>query len=342
MQSFTAGVKNFHDVRRLKPTAKQVAHAASVSVAAVSRAFNPGASIDAEKRKRILVVAGEIGYLSPARRTAEAIAAGTVTLVAGDLLNPFYPMVLDALAKQLQAGGRQLLVYALPADTNVDSATAQILAARPSAIIVTSAYLTSRMARACRQHQIKVVLLNRVQRDIHLNAVACDNYQGGRDVGQLLLERGWRKIGFVGGIANTSTHAERARGFRDALAEGGIAIHAQAPGNFNYHDAYIAGLALLSAANAPDAIFCCNDIMALAVLDAAKERNLRIPDDLAVVGFDDIPMASWNSYRLTTVRQPVERMVQEALNLIDDPRIKPSDDGVIRMLSGKLITRSTT
>lgn len=325
----------------MKPTAKQVAHAAGVSLAAVSRAFKPGASLDADKRTRILAAAEAIGYLSPARRTAEAIGASTITLVAGDLLNPFYPLVLDTLAKQLQESNRQLLVYALATDTNVDTVTAQILAARPSAIIVTSAHLTSGMARACRQHQIKVVLLNRIQHDIRINAVACDNYQGGRDVGRLLLERGYRRIGFVGGMTNTSTHIERARGFRDVLAEAGQSIHAEWAGDFSYQSGYAAGMDLLSAAQRPDAVFCCNDIMALAVIDAARKIGVRVPDDLAVVGFDDIPTASWQSYLLTTIRQPVERMVQEALRLIDDPSIKPSDDGITRMLSGTLVVRKS-
>lgn len=325
----------------MKPTAKQVAHAADVSIAAVSRAFTPGAPIAPEKRRRILAVAEALGYISPARRTAEVIAAGAVTLVAGDLLNPFYPTVLDSLARHLQGSGRQLLVYALAGSDTVDSATDQILAARPSAIIVTSAHLTSRMARACRQHQIKVVLLNRVQRDIRVNAVACDNYQGGWDAGRVLLERRHRKIGFIGGITNTSTHVERVRGFCDVLAEAGLAIYAQASGEFDYQRGYHAAEMLLSSSNPPDAIFCCNDIMALALMDAARKRGIDVPDDLAVVGFDDIPMASWNAYRLTTIRQPVERMVQEALSLIEDPTIKPSDDGITCMLPGTLIRRES-
>ena len=325
----------------MKPTAKHVAHAAGVSLAAVSRAFTPGASLDPEKRKRILAAAEQIGYLSPARRTAEAISSGTITLVAGDLLNPFYPLVLDTLAKQLQENGRQLLVYALPANTDVDTVTEQILAARPAAIIVTSAQLTSGMARACRQHQIKVVLINRIQRDFRLNAIACDNYQGGRDAGRLLVERGHRRIGFIGGIANTSTHVERARGFQDALGEAGLAIHGQALGMFTYTGGYDAAMSLLSSADRPEAVFCCNDMMALAVIDAARMMGLKVPEDLAVVGFDDIPMASWNSYRLTTIRQPVERMVQEALKLIDDDAIKPSDDGMTSLLPGTVIRRES-
>lgn len=308
-------------------------------MAAVSRAFSPGAPIDGEKKKRILAAAEAIGYVSPARRTANMIAAGTITLVSGDLLNPFYPTVVDTLAQRLQETGRQLIVYALPANADVDLATDQILASRPSAIIVTSAQLTSRMTRACRQHQIKVVLLNRIQRDIRINAVACDNYQGGRDAGRIVLERGNQKIGFMGGIANTSTHAERLRGLRDVLAEAGLSIYAQASGEFDYQRGYRAGETLLSAQNPPDAIFCCNDIMALALIDVARKRGIRVPEDLAVVGFDDIPMASWNAYNLTTIRQPVERMVQEALRIIDDPAVEP--DGVTRMLSGVIMRRGS-
>ena len=325
----------------MKPTAKQVAHAAGVSLAAVSRAFTPGASLEDGKRKRILAAAEQIGYISPARRTAEAIAAGTVTLVAGDLLNPFYPLVLDTLAKHLQRSGKQLLVYALPAGMDVDASISQILASRPSAVIVTSAYLTSNVARACRQHQIKIVLLNRVQRDIRINSVACDNYVGGRDAAALLLAKDHLRIGLLGGIVNTSTHMERVRGFLDVLGEAGTKLHVQAIGNFNYQDAYAATLQILSSTKRPDALFCCNDIMALAAIDAAREKGLTVPGDLAVVGFDDIPMASWNAYQLTTVRQPIERMVQEALNLIEDTSIRPQDDGSTRLLAGNMISRAS-
>lgn len=325
----------------MKPTAKEVAHIAGVSIAAVSRAFTPGASLDTGKRKRILAAAEEIGYTSPARRTAEAIAAGTVTLLAGDLLNPFYPVVLDTLAKHLQLCGKQLLVYALPAAMDVDTSLVQILASRPSALIVTSAYLTSNVARTCRQHQIKIVLLNRVQRDIKINSVACDNYAGGRDAASLLLAKGHQRIGFLGGVINTSTHMERARGFRDVLGEANISLCVQAIGNFNYKDAYVATLDILSSPQPPSALFCCNDIMALAAIDAAREKGAGVPEDLAIIGFDDIPMASWNAYKLTTVRQPIERMVREALDIIEDSSIRPQDDGATRLLPGTMISRAS-
>lgn len=325
----------------MKPSAKQVAHAANVSLSAVSRAFLPGAPLDEEKKKRILKAAAELGYVSPARRTAEAIASGTVSLVTGDLSNPFYPLVLEALAKGLQSRGQQLLVYALPGASTVDSAIKQIIAARPRAVIVTSAHLTSNMAATCRQHGIKIVLLNRIQHDVRVDAIACDNYVGGRDIADFLLTKGRRKIGFIGGLATTSTHVDRARGFRDRLNEEGRAIHAQAEGAFDYNIGYEAAASLLTARNGPDALFCCNDLMALAAIDAAREKGISVPDDVAIVGFDDIPMAAWNSYKLTTIRQPVEGMVQEAIDLIAAPDRPSVGDGVLRILPGRLVIRAS-
>jgi DNA-binding LacI/PurR family transcriptional regulator len=325
----------------LKPTAKQVAHDAGVSLAAVSRAFSPGSSIDPVKRQRILQVAAQLGYTSPARRTAEVISAGTVTLVAGDLANPFYPLVLDTLAKALQAVGRQLLVYAIPPQADMDQLTPQILAARPSALVVTSASLTSGMAIACRQHGIRVVLLNRIQRNVRVNAVACDNYAGGRDAATFLIGRGRRRIGFIGGIHNTSTHRDRADGFREALREGGQSVFAEEGGGYTYRGSYIAAQSLLTRQNRPDALFCCNDIMALAAIDAARELGLSAPEDVSIVGFDDIPMAGWRSYRLTTIRQPITRMISEVINLIQASKTVPLDETTTSILPGKLILRSS-
>ncbi|MFK0333761.1 substrate-binding domain-containing protein [Rhizobium sp. NPDC090275] len=324
----------------MKATAKQVAHSAGVSLSAVSRAFLPGAPLDPEKRKRVLAAAAALGYSSPARRTAEAIASGTVSLVTGDLSNPFYPTLLETLAKGLQEAGQQLLVYTLPGDTTVDTAIPQILAARPKAVVVTSAHLTSSMADACRQHGIRIVLLNRIQNDVRVDAVACNNYAGGRDAAEILIARGRRKISFLGGIATTSTHVERARGFRDRLNEHGIAVHSEANGAFNYQIAFSAAASLLSTAQRPDAIFCCNDLMALATIDAAREMGFALPTDLAVVGFDDIAMASWNSYKLTTIRQPIERMVQETIRLISNAG-SDYGDGTSRIIPGKVVLRSS-
>ena len=112
-------------------------------------------------------------------------------------------------------------------------------------------------------------------------------------------------------------------------------------GGFSYAEGLAAAHRMLDGRVRPDAVFCENDVMALALIDAAKARGLRVPQDLSVIGFDDIPMAGWESYRLTTVRQPIRRMVAETLALIDEQRRGAVPGGAIRVLPVEMITRDT-
>lgn len=131
------------------------------------------------------------------------------------------------------------------------------------------------------------------------------------------------------------------RGFKDVLREAGLSLHGKEAGNFSYSGAYAAATKLLSQATLPDALYCCNDIVDLAAIDVAREKGMRVGDDVAIVGFDDIPMASWTSYQLTTTRQPIERMIQKVLDVIEDETIRPSDDASVRVLPGKLVLRGS-
>lgn len=324
-----------------KPTARDVARQVGTSTAAVSRAFRRDAPISKELRERIHRAASELGYLPPGERSLAAMTTGIVTLVAGDLSNPFYPMTADALSQALLARGRRMILHPVPPASDVDLVMRQVLDFRSDAAIVTSATMPSRLARECRRQKMPVVLFNRVQSDAGMTAVTCDNYGGGRLVAQRLVAMGRRRVAMIGGRRDTSTHLERARGFGDALGDAGMSLLASAPGNYQYDVALGAAEALLSRRPVPDAIFCVNDIMALATLDAARARGVAVPDDVAVIGFDDIPMANWASYRLTTVRQPVGRMVAEALDLIDLQLADPGAEGAIRILPVTLIERES-
>lgn len=324
-----------------KVTARQVAGRAGVSVAAVSRAFQPGSSLAPDKRALILQVARDLGYVSPAGRTLSQLGTRTISLVAGDLTNPFYAAVLELLSHRLHQDGKRLMLHAIPPGETVDVAMEQVLGYRADAAIVTSARMSSRLVRICREQHLPVVLLNRVQPDARMTAVTCDNHAGARMVAARFLAQGRRKIGHMTGLRDTSTHIERARGFREVLAEAGMAPVAEFCGRFTYADALLAAGAFLEDAPGLDAVFCENDVMALAMLDVARARGIRVPDDIAVIGFDDIPMAGWQSYRLTTVRQPIGRMVAETLGLIDQLRADGATGGAIRVLPVTLIERDT-
>lgn len=326
--------------RGKKATARDVARAACVSPAAVSRAFTPGAPIAEATRARVLAAAERLGYATPSGRAVGALGARMVAAVMGDMANPFYPAALELLAEALAARGQRLVLHAAAPGRDVDSVMAQVLAHRADAAIIASAHLSSELARACRARRMPVVLLNRVQADKGLNAVCCDNYGGARMVAARFLGQGRRRIAMIDGAPGVSTGAERRRGFVDRLAEAGV-TPAIVRGDFNHDRAMQAAEALLTGPAPPDAIFAANDLMALAALDCARRLGRRVPDDVAIVGFDDIPMASWHAWDLTTIRQPIRAMLAETLALIDAQIADPDAPACIRILPGRLMARAS-
>jgi DNA-binding LacI/PurR family transcriptional regulator len=167
-----------------------------------------------------------------------------------------------------------------------------------------------------------VVLFNRVpgvKTRAHRTAstVTSDNYTGGRLAGGLLAERGHRRIAFLAGLENSSTSIERESGFQDALREAGLAPYSRAVGNYRFEGAQEATRALFQGRRIPDAVFVANDHMAIAALDVLRiELGLRVPQDVSVVGFDDVPQAAWGAYSLTTVVQSVQEMVGATVGLL--------------------------
>lgn len=321
-----------------KVTAKAIAERTGYSVSAVSRAFRPGSPISEAKRAEILAVAKELNYSGPQARFSDGFGHRTVAVVMGEMSNPFYPAAVELLSSLLHEKGIRMIFHAIPRERDVDAVMEQVLDYRVDGAIIASAVLTSRLARACRAARMPVVHFNRVQADPHSTAVCCDNHGGAQEIAGYLLDKGHQRFGFIGGRRDTSTHLERRRGFLDGLQGAGRDLSAEAEGNFHYVSALRAAEDLLDARPRIDALFCCNDIMALAAIDVAKRRGLGLPEDLAIVGFDDIPMAGWAPYDLTTMRQPVRRMLCEAIAMIFDGE---EHEGHIRIHSPELRVRSS-
>lgn len=324
-----------------KATAKQVAQRAGVSLAAVSRAFRQDAPLAEEKRAAILAAAAALGYQSPAARLSRTLGERTVTLVASELSNPFYPMAIEVMTTALSRAGKRTLLHVAPPSHDMDAALRQILELRSRAVVILSSTISSSLARSCRANGVPAVLFNRVQIDADMTAVTCDNYGGARAAARRLIAAGRRRIGMVGGITDTSTHLERARGLRDGLAEAGAALFCDWNGGYDYRRSFETACAALDGPERPDALFCANDIMALAVIDACKAKGVAIPGDIAVIGFDDIPMAGWQSYRLTTFAQPLTRMAEETVRLIGLMEAGQPVQGLIRVFAPDLRERES-
>jgi DNA-binding LacI/PurR family transcriptional regulator len=174
-----------------KITARDIALATGTSTAAVSRAMRSDGVISDELRQRIRTVAQEMDYQTPSARSVAALTSGTITLVAGDLENPFYPSAANALSQAIHASGRRMILHAVPPGGDVDTVMAQVLDYRSDAAIVTSASMSSLLARECRRRKMPVILFNRVQADQQMTAVTCDTMAEGR----------WQLDGWLRGVA---------------------------------------------------------------------------------------------------------------------------------------------
>lgn len=296
-----------------------VAARAGVSQSAVSRAFRPGAYISNAARAKVLKAAAELGFRPNAfARGLATRRSGIVAVAIGTIGNPIYPAVLDAFSRRFAEEGLELLLL-----TDLDDADAvmnRITGYQTDAVIVTASTRLEAsvgVVRRCAAAGVPVVLYNRVLTDLPVAAVACANRDGGRQVAELLLRAGHRRLAFIGGPVETSTGRDRREGFRGALAAAGAAAPILESGPLDYEGGHAALLRLMRARRKPDAVFCTNDLLAIGAMDAARRvLGLRVPEDLSVVGFDDVPMAAWGSYALTTVRQRVEPMVEAAMRLL--------------------------
>ena len=174
-----------------------------------------------------------------------------------------------------------------------------------------------------------------------MSAVTSDNFAGGRKIAEFLLAAGHRKIGHIAGWEGASTQRDREAGFISALAEAGVALHARAVGDFTMEKASAATRTLF-ASDPPEALFVANDHMALAVMDTLRfELGLKVPQDVSVVGFDDVPAAGWPAYNLTTVRQPANRMVAKTVEILLDQIENDANETRRISIDGPLILRGS-
>lgn len=296
-----------HDVARL----------AGVSRSAVSRAFTPGAYISDETRARVLEAASMLNYQPNAiARSLSKKSSRLVGIIATDLDNPFYARLLAHMSTELQANGYAVLLM-VSRSSDIDEYLSRLLSYQVDGVIVTAATLSSSMAVSLQRSGRPVVLVNNYLRDGGVSSVSSDNYPGGRLVADLLVESGRRRIAFISGEANTSSGRDRGLGLRDRLAELGMTIYAQESGEYRHAEAAEAARKLLSLVPRPDAIFCANDVMAIAALMVARaEFGLTVPGDVAIVGFDNTDEANREMYQLTTVDQHLDVMASNTVALM--------------------------
>ncbi len=306
-------------------TSLHVARLAQVSQSAVSRTYTPGASVSSLTRARVMDAAKKLGYRPNAiARSLITRRSRIVGVVMSQLDNQFYPVVLEKLSQRLRRDGYHVLLF-IGDRHESDSVLAEILQYQLDGIVMASTVLSSALARDCANAGCPVVLFNRMTRpapgELHpAGAVTSDNEAGARMVARHLVEGGHQRIAYIAGMEESSTSVDRERGFREELNRLGTRIHSRAIGNYSFADAQQAARDLFaSPLDRPDAVFVGSDHMAIAVMDCLRiELGLVVPDEVSVVGFDNVPQAAWGSYQLTTVEQPVEQMIESTATLLGE------------------------
>jgi len=294
-----------------------VARLAGVSRSAVSRTFTPGAYVSEATREKVMQAATALSYRPNAlARSLTTLQSGLVGVVTTSLENPFYAGLTNTLTRLLQEQGYGVFLVVSEAAT-FDSQIERLLSYRVDGAILAAAPLSSTSAFELQRYGRPVVLVNRYLNQDNISSVSGDNVGGGAAIADLLAKGGHKRVAYLAGEGGESSNRDRRRGFTDRLAKYGIALYAEESGLFRHDIGVVAARKLLSLSPPPDAIFCANDVMAMAAVEVARaEFNLRIPQDIAIVGYDNTDQGGWPPYRLTTVDQNLDAMARAAIELL--------------------------
>ena len=302
-------------------TSLAVAKRAGVSQSAVSRVYTPGASVSAKTAEKVKTAAAELGYRPNV--LARAMVSGKsriIGLVVAYLENYFYPEALEKLSNALQERGYHVLIFmASQTAGNISSVVDEILDYQVDGIVMASVALSSEVGSRCQAAGVPVVLFNRAQDMDNISSVTSDNFDGGRKAAELLTSLGHKRIGYIAGWEGASTQRDREAGFLEGLQKAGQTLFAREVGDFHTDRTEKATASMFDkpAAERPDAVFVANDHMAFKVMDILRyDLGLRIPEDVSVIGYDDVPPAAWRAYDLTTVRQRANMMVEQTVETI--------------------------
>lgn len=326
-------------------TIKDVAREAGVSVATVSRVWNEAAFVSPDTRQRVAGVAARLGY-SPhgAARSLITRTTHAIGVLLPDLYGEFFSEIIRGIDHTAQRHGYHILVSSSHDSKDESEAALRSMRGRVDGMIIMSPDLEAHRTLHALQDSFPVVLLNGGADSKAFDTITIENHEGACKMVRHLVKRGHRRIAMIGGPERNYDAAERLRGYESALREGGIAHDASLvmKGNFSELSGHSAARALLALDLRPTAIFAANDSMAIGALSALREHGLRVPEDIAIAGFDDIPMARFMNPPLSTVHVDISKLGELATTLFLSSLQEGNHSRQQLQLSTTLVLRSSS
>ncbi|MBZ0296598.1 MAG: LacI family transcriptional regulator [Anaerolineae bacterium] len=299
-----------------------VARESGVSTSTVSRALNNYRYVKPSTRNKVLRIAEKLGYVP--NQQARSLAGGRSNLIGvlvPNLSNSYISEIIRGIDDELVNSSYNLILYTTHRHQGKESSIVASIAngaADGLLLVVPLLPTTSTYLDELQQRDFPYVLIDQFDMTKKSAMVNTNNLQGAYEATQYLINLGHRRIGFITGMQGLNSTSERLGGYKQALADNAIALENDliVEGDFGRSGGYEGGQKLMSLPQPPTAIFASNDLSALGLIEAIRGQGLQIPEDLSIIGFDDVPQVSLDYPRLTTVRQPLGEMGRIAVKIL--------------------------
>lgn len=324
-------------------TSIDVAQRAGVSQSTVSRVFIEGSSVSEKTKQKVFAAARELNYRPNAfARSLTKNESKLIGLVFPDTDYPIHMQTLQYISHELQSFGYAAVLMPWSVDESDNHSIPNIFQYRVDGVIAASATLNNQLYQECEELNIPIVQYARVAEHTHSSYVISDNYAAGRQAAILFKNTGVKQAVYLTGNIPTVTNSARQNGFSQEWKKLFGAMPMIVETSYDYHQS-LADIRSMLQTNKPDAVFCATDSLAISLMDVArKEFSIIVPQELKIIGFDDIPQASWLNYQLTTFKQDFQLLANEAVSILMN-LIKDGNNKQIELIiPAELIERAST
>ncbi|HXX64218.1 MAG TPA: LacI family DNA-binding transcriptional regulator [Bacteroidota bacterium] len=300
-------------------TIREVALRAGVSTATVSRVFNNAEPVDERTRERVRMAAKELNYVPNALgRSLSLRKTDAIGLLLPDLFGEFFSEVIRGCDQTAQQNHFHLIVSSSHSNRQEIETALRVMRGRVDGLVIMSPHIDSRALNENLPRTLPVVLLNCHVESDGFDSLTIDNFGGAHEMTRHLLSHGHRRVAIIAGTEGNYDAAERLRGFRAAMSESGAEMNQDlvAQASFSEASGYDAVNRLLALSNPPSGIFASNDAMAIGALSALRDAGIQIPEQVALAGFDDIPVCKYLTPTLTSVTVNIEGLGARAMETV--------------------------